>query len=851
MPCSGSADSTVASHSRTVASARSRRWVCPVCAVAMPASCPAGTLVARDNHPAGRAQWAAAVDRTELRVRHLLQELPELPSTSPPVTHDPEVAAEQTAVADLYRRLDAARELAVTRFRQALAMPVINPQSLGEREAAARFQGQRITMLDAADHGLVIGRLDRESAPQPLYIGRVGLAADDPAGDPALVDWRAPASRPFYTATPFRPEGVVRRRHIRTRSRQVTAVNDEVLTIDVEALSTDGDGPALTGEAALMAALTAERTGRMTDIVATIQAEQDAIIRSDARGVLVVQGGPGTGKTAVALHRAAYLLYTHRERLARSGLLVVGPTPTFLRYIADVLPALGETGVLLSGLGQLRPGLDARGTESPEAAEVKGRLAMVDVLKAAIRDRQTVPRGGRDLVVDGVRITLRSADLTACRTVGRRASRQHNLGRPAFARAVVDLATDRFAARIGNDVRGAESLLAQRDLDDLRAEMAADGQVRRLVEELWPVLTPEQLLRDLFADPARIRRATKGWDDADRALLERLPDAEWTPADVPLLEEADELLGYDDSAERAREARRLRRAREEAQETLDLLHGSRSTDLEDDEEGEELTAGDLLDAELLAEREAEVDTRTAAERAATDRTWVFGHVVVDEAQELSAMTWRLLARKCPTRSMTVVGDLAQTGSLAGATDWGAVLRPHVGDQWRLAQLTVNYRTPTEIMAVAADVLAAGGAATAAPHSVRSTGLPPVAERVTEDQLLPRATELTAGLVGAGGTVAVIVPPSRVSATANCLQAEFPSVTSGPAADSSAGPVVLVPAEVKGLEFDSVLLVDPQGLLDEGVRGHSDLYVALTRPTQRLTVLHPGELPAELSRLTGS
>src|SRR4051794_2593438 len=277
---------------------------------------------------------------------------PVLSSTSSAAPSVPDLAAEQTAVTDLYRRLDAARELAVTRFRQALAMPVINPQSLGEREAAARFQGQRITALDAADHGLVIGRLDRESSPQPLYIGRVGLAADDPSGDPALVDWRAPASRPFYTATPFRPEGVVRRRHIRTRGRKVTAVNDEVLTVDAEAT----EGPALSGEAALMAALTAERTGRMTDIVATIQAEQDAIIRSDARGVLVVQGGPGTGKTAVALHRAAYLLYTHRDRLARSGLLIVGPSPTFLRYIADVLPSLGETGVVLADLGGLRPG---------------------------------------------------------------------------------------------------------------------------------------------------------------------------------------------------------------------------------------------------------------------------------------------------------------------------------------------------------------------------------------------------------------------------------------------------------------------------------------------------------------
>ncbi|MCU1620162.1 MAG: helD [Modestobacter sp.] len=766
-------------------------------------------------------------------------------SSSRDVAPDPDLATEQIAVADLYRRLDATRAHAVTRFRQALAMPVINPQSLGEREATARFQGQRITALDAADHGLVIGRLDRESSPQPLYIGRVGLAADDPAGDPALVDWRAPASRPFYTATPFRPEGVVRRRHIRTRGREVTAVNDEVLTIDVEAT----DGPPLTGEAALMAALTAERTGRMTDIVATIQAEQDAIIRSDARGVLVVQGGPGTGKTAVALHRAAYLLYTHRERLARSGLLVVGPTPTFLRYIADVLPALGETGVLLAGLGQLRPGMDARGQEAPEVAEVKGRLAMADVVKAAVRDRETVPRGMRELVIDGIRIPLRPVDLTRCRTTARRASRLHNLGRPAYVRALIEVIAQRYADRIGGDVRGGANLLSRRDVEALQSEIAGETAVRQLVDELWPVLTPEQLLTELFADPARIRRATKGWTDEDRALLQRPATAPWTPADVPLLEEADELLGYDDSAERAQAARRRRQARDEAQETLDLLHGSRSTDLEDDEEAEELSAGDLMDADMLAERDAEVDVRSAAERAATDRTWVFGHVVVDEAQELSAMAWRLLARKCPTRSMTVVGDLAQTGSLAGATDWGAVLRPHAGEQWRLAQLTVNYRTPAEIMAVAADVLAASEAVTEPPRSVRSTGVPPVAEQVTEEALLPRVAAVTTELTAAGGTVAVIVPPSRVSAVVDALGASFPAVSSGPAADSSAGPVVLVPADAKGLEFDSVLLLDPQALLDEGVRGHSDLYVALTRPTQRLTVLYPGELPAELHRLT--
>lgn len=765
---------------------------------------------------------------------------------------DPRLADEQVHVTGLYRRLDDARALSVTRLKQAISGPSAgNPQSLGEREAIVRFHTERITALDAADPGLVIGRLDRTERPEPLYVGRTGLPADDPAGDPALIDWRAPASRPFYTATAFRPDGVLRRRHIRTLGRRVTGVDDEVLDLaDADETSTSS----LTGEAALLRALTADRTGRMTDIVRTIQAEQDEVIRSDAQGVLVVQGGPGTGKTAVALHRAAFLLYTHRERLARSGLLVVGPTPTFLRYIADVLPALGETGVLLAGLGQLRPGLDARADEAPEVAEVKGRLTMAGVLAAAVRARQTVPRGVREVVVDREVITLRPTDLTRVRTAGRRASRQHNLGRPAFARALVELIADRYADHLSSAVRDTGELLDAEDRRSLRAEVAAEPAVRELVDELWPELTPEQLLTELYASPARIRAATRGLDDADRALLERPApllgnSVEWTPADVPLLEEADELLGTDDSAERAREQRRLRRERAYAQETLDLLHGSRSTDLDDDSDGEELTAGDLLDASSLAEREAVADYRTAAERAAADRTWTFGHVVVDEAQELSAMAWRLLARKCPTRSMTVVGDLAQTGSLAGATSWGDVLRPHVGERWRLAELTVNYRTPAEIMEVAADVLAASDATTSAPRSVRSTGVPPTAERVAEAELLTRTAQVTAELAAQGGTVVVLTPRSRLADSVACLAETLPSVSSGPAADSSAGPVVLLPQEAKGLEFDSVLLVDPQAVLDEGVRGHSDLYVALTRATQRLAVLHPGELPVELQRLT--
>src|SRR5829696_1643689 len=283
-----------------------------------------------------------------------------------------ELAAEQHYVTGLHKRLDHLRAGVVSRLEEALATVAHNPQSVGEREAAVQLHTERLVALDAADSGLCFGRLDRRDTEVPRYVGRIGLSAEDGDDEPLLVDWRAPAAQPFYTATPLHDLGVRRRRHIRTRGRTVVSIADE--TLDITAV--DGPGAAeragLTGESVLLAALNATRTGRMTDIVRTIQAEQDRIIRADARGVVVVQGGPGTGKTAVALHRAAYLLYTHRERLARSGLLVVGPSPTFLTYIADVLPSLGETGVVLADVGGLRPGLQAGAPERPEVAEGQG-----------------------------------------------------------------------------------------------------------------------------------------------------------------------------------------------------------------------------------------------------------------------------------------------------------------------------------------------------------------------------------------------------------------------------------------------------------------------------------------------
>src|SRR6478752_6702079 len=625
----------------------------------------------------------------------------------------------------LYERLDRRRAETARRLEEVLHDETVGtPQALTERDVAAGIYTDRLAALRAAEHGLAFGRLDAEDG-EVRYVGRLGLLDEDDEYNSLLMDWRAPAARPFYTATAASPEGMRRRRHLRTRRREVTGIDDEILDLDDAAAA--GSSTGLTSEAALMAAVTARRTGRMGDIVATIQAEQDRIIRATPSGVLVVQGGPGTGKTAVALHRAAYLLYTHRDRLARRGVLVVGPNPTFLRYIGQVLPSLGETSVVLSTVGQLFPGLDARRPEPPEVAEVKGRAEMAGVIAAAVRDRQQLPRKPVQLVVEQQQVRVDREVVNAARTRARRSRRPHNAAKRLFHQEAVRLLAEQVARSI---VPGGRRLLDAGDLADIRDELKESRELARELDALWPTLSAEQLLGDLYADPRRLATATRRLPAADRELLARpLPDGDvptglrWTPADVPLLDEAAELLGDDGAEAAAREAAALREEVMYAQGVLDVL------DLEEDLDPELLRATDVIDADRLAERQAIHRYDSTADRAAADREWTYGHVIVDEAQELSAMAWRLVMRRCPTRSMTLVGDIAQTGDLAGASSWDTVLAPYVANRWRLAQLTVNYRTPAEIAAVADDLLARIEPGLAPPRSVRGTGVAPRAVSV--------------------------------------------------------------------------------------------------------------------------
>ncbi|HWN29105.1 MAG TPA: ATP-binding domain-containing protein [Actinomycetospora sp.] len=797
-------------------------------------------------------------------------------------TADP-VAVEQPYVTMLYGKLDDRRaETAALLARVLRDETTGTPQAVSERDAAAQMYSEQLATLSAVENGLCFGRLDLDpDRPPPpladdrrgagdevegldqdvLYVGRLGLLDEDHDYEPLLVDWRAPAARPYYTATAASPDGVRRRRHIRSRSRRVTAVDDEVLDLSEAArLGAATQRTGLTGEAVLLAALSAGRTGRMGDIVATIQGEQDRVIRSSANGVVVVEGGPGTGKTAVALHRAAYLLYTHRRQLAKRGVLVVGPNPTFLRYIEQVLPSLGETSVLLSTVGELYPGLSARRAEPAEAAALKGDAQMTRVLAAAVRDRQELPRRPIELVVDGEPVVLDRDLVAQARTRARRTRRPHNDAKRTFVREVVDQLARREVDRVGRDLDGRSSLLDRGDLADVRAGLRADPDLRAVLDDLWPTLTPPQLLADLWTTPHRLRAATRGWSDADRRLLARdappaslVDGAWWSPADAVLLDEVAELLGEDDTA--AREAEERKREADEAYAAgvLEILA------MEEDWDPELLRPTDVIDASVLADRTREVTHASAAERAADDRTWTFGHVIVDEAQELSPMAWRVLMRRCPSRSMTLVGDVAQTGARAGASSWGEVLSPYVSARWRREVLTVNYRTPAEIMAVAADVLAAIDPTAATPTSVRESGVAPRAVAADEDGLAAAAAscarearEAVLDAEGAG-RVAVLAPGDRVPALAAAL-----GVTAGPvggadaavdaAVDLESEVVVCEVAEAKGLEFDAVVLVDPDGVVAGSPRGLNDLYVALTRATRSLVVVHPGALPAVLGRL---
>ncbi|MFB2555895.1 HelD family protein [Herbiconiux liangxiaofengii] len=735
-----------------------------------------------------------------------------------------ELARERDYVAGLYARLDdlraeAERELAVVR-RESVGG---NHQSRSERDAFARAYEDRIAQLREVGERLAFGRLellDPDDGGSALrYIGRLGLR--DENLEPLLLDWRAPQARAFYQATAATPLGARARRHLTTRGREVVRIEDEVF----DSTLLDEEGTQLQGEGALLAALSAQRTGRMHDIVSTIQAEQDRVIRSDLQGVLVVQGGPGTGKTAVALHRAAYLLYTHRERLGSSGVLVVGPSRAFLQYINAVLPSLGETGVVLSSLGGLYPGLEATVEDAPAVAALKGSAEMAALLKRAVRSRQRVPAEPQTLEINGETLVLQPAAIADAIAKARESGKPYNEGRVGFVKSMLGQLTKQLAEQL----RRRGSTVDDADLAYLREDVRTAYDVRVALNTAWIPLTPEKLLEDLYARPQWLASLTSHWSKAKRELLRRERGSVFTVSDVPLLDEAAELLGeYDagDAAAKRAEKQQRKRDLENARTAISNM------DVEGMVSAESVVAG-------FAEQGASL---TTAERAASDRSWTYGHIVVDEAQELSPMQWRVLLRKSPLRSFTIVGDVAQASSAASSTSWESTLSPLVGDAWRLEELTVNYRTPSQIVDAAERVAEASGLQVTRSRSVRTTPWPVDAVSTATDAAFGDAVAArVAEMAGAGGTTAVIAPASRLPDLSAQLATAFGDDVGVGVRGLSRPIALLSPAEAKGLEFDSVVVASPAAVVAENTRGASALYVAMTRSTQRLTlVLAPGE-----------
>ena len=678
-------------------------------------------------------------------------------------------------------------------------------QNRFERNAIDEQLIRRLTDLDLGDAALVFGRIDRliedgsdgtaenAAVTESFHIGRLAVA--DENRDPVVVDWRAPVAEPFYRATGRQPMGLARRRHFVVEGSTLLGIEDELFGEGHLGIGHD-DGLAsasglvhtsgLRGYSTLMASIERGRTGQLGDIVATIQSEQDEIIRSPQAGVLVVQGGPGTGKTVVALHRAAYLLYTNRFPLEDQGVLVIGPNRVFLRYIERVLPSLGEAGVeqvvLADLVDDVRVGSDVR--ELALSARVKGDVRMVDVIDRAVLDRERPLRD--DLVVPFRTGYLRLTAAESERIVkaARRRFRRHNAGRKWVENEVWSSMASTW--REGNV-----------SANDARDVLRGTDEMRIALERMWPYLTPAQLLHDLFGSRALLRSAGRkslSDDEVESLYRERsasVDEVRWSEADVALLDEAFVVLGP------------------------------------------------------KPRKNGKIDE--------SDEIRTYGHIVVDEVQDLTPMQLRMVSRRSLSGSMTIVGDIAQATGAHAPSSWDDVLahlpQPRSGrdELNRVIGLSVGYRIPGQIMELANRVMEVATPGLRAPSAVRLGPAPPSFVSASADELLARVVDVTIEMVEAvsGGNVAVVTPNGMSDAVSDALSAR--GVDHGRASRSAldSGVTVVPVGLVKGLELDGVVVVEPRRIVAGESQGMRALYVALTRSTQRLSIVHAEALPEPL------
>jgi DNA helicase IV len=642
----------------------------------------------------------------------------------------PELPLEQAYVDHAYACLDQMR-VQIERVAEAVDAPEYQVAHF-ENWARSRMQ-----TFEDAERGLCFGRLDLDGLEAKLYVGRRWVHEDD---TPIVVNWQAPAARPFYTATVAEPHGVVLRRRFRAEGRTLLDLFDEPL---------DGSaGDIVHGVAdILLEELDRSRDDRMRDIVATIQADQYRLITREPDGVLVIQGGPGTGKTAVGLHRASWLLYTHRAELERTGVLVVGPNPIFMDYISHVLPMLGEERVEQRAIDQLVDGYKATRTDAPDIARLKGDIRMVDALAAAARDLPvTVTTDDVGMRMDGVYLHLFPEQVAEVIAEVQESARSYADGRERFRVALVRRLYEQYARKLDD--------LAFKSFEEVEKGLRSGGFLNRVVDSVWPKVKPEHVVRRVFADEGI--RTPRGWSDSD----------------LPLLDEARALL-----------------------EGPPQPHG---------------------------------------------------HLIVDEAQDLTPMQLRMLARRS-TGPMTILGDIAQASGVVSYNSWDEVLAHVAGDApTDVAELRLAYRVPREVMELALPLLPLIAPDVAPPIAYRGGDEPPRFVETTPTELVATAAEEAAREALREGRTALIAPASLLKKIDPALGSVLDT---GPSAfeDVAATVRTLTPRAAKGLEFDRVVLVEPAAIVDElgGVDGLRALYVALTRATKTLVIVHAKPLPEAL------
>jgi DNA helicase IV len=650
----------------------------------------------------------------------------------------PDIPAEQAYLDHAYECLDEMRQALLRTVDAAVIGADGASVSLDQAYA---WVNRRLAAYERAEEILCFGRIDVDSVADSLYVGRRWIQDDDGV---LVVNWQAPAARPFYTATPSEPHGVTLRRRFRLHGRTLTGISDEALDGSLADAATSVDD-------FLLEELERARDTRMRDIVATIQADQYGLIARRPEPPLVIQGGPGTGKTAVGLHRASYLLYSHRDALRR--VLVVGPNPIFMDYVSHVLPALGEDAVDQRAVAELVEDAPVTVVDRPEVERLKADLRLAEVVKRAVELRsQGSPR---ELVVrmEGLVVGVREREVAELLEATRAEGGLSAIARERFRMSVLR----RFYADYGEQLGG----LAVRAFDEVEKSLRKDGLLTRFLDEVWPAPRPEQVVRQLLASRERLAEAADGILDEDEQELLRRARSGWSMGDLPLLDEARALL-----------------------------------------------------------------------RGAETR---YGHVIVDEAQDLTPMQLRMIARRV-SGDFTILGDVAQATGPVAYSHWDELL-PHLpgGERAEIEELKHAYRVPREIMALALPLLEHIAPDVEPPVAYRSGAEPPTIIR--GEPPLERAFEEAARLAAAEGLLAVIAPPS--------LRGEAEAAPGSLFDDSRIS--VLTPREAKGMEFDHVLVVEPAAIVDEGVGGQGlrELYVALTRPTTTLVVVHSRPLPPEL------